>query len=244
MKRVLASKCEDCSIVFFKKYSQIVRCRRECRVSPADCRATRTYVSFERRFLKECGIPERLLSHLYACAYKETDTLQFAIEKMRDLIYRKRWFMLIGEPGLGKSFAAAWMLRAFMRSQLAIEYIEHLKGGFYWIPARRIDTFIRTPDVQVDFYERVKNATLVVVDDLGDESPDEKRNWKTRYIAYLIEERYDANKPVIFTTNLQITPSVKEEIISSLYGERVYSRLCEVCTFKTFYGEDLRKEGL
>ena len=232
--------CDKCSLIYFNGFRDINGCRKFHKLSHKECRSMREYLSLERRFLSESGAPERLLDSLYHPPYAELESLLYMKGKMKELL-SGRWFMLIGKTGLGKSFAAAWAMRTFLRVKFSIEWISNLKGSFYWIPVRRVETFIKLSEQQVEFYEKVKNATLVVLDDIGEEAPDGKPNWKTRYISYLIEERYDRNKPTIFTTNLQITPENKERIISTLYGKRVFSRLEEVCTYKGFLGEDIRK---
>lgn len=232
--------CSKCNLIFFKNYREIVRCRKTLGVSPAECRAYKEFTGLERRFLRESGLPEKLLTELYTVQYRETAPLLYMKNKMKELLHG-RWFMFIGGTGLGKSFAAAWGFRTFLRVKFTVDWISNLRGSLYWIPVRKIETFIRFSENQTEFYEKVKNASLVVLDDLGEESPDGKPNWKTKYIGYLIEERYDRNRPTIFTTNLAITPETKERVISALYGKRVFSRLEEVCTYKGFTGEDLRK---
>jgi len=232
--------CSKCSLIFFRNYGEIRECMKGEGINPADCRTYREYTELEKRFLRESGLPEKLLTELYTAEYRKTEPLLYMKEKMKELL-RGRWFMLIGGTGLGKSFAAGWAFRSFLRRKFTVDWVTNLRGSLYWIPVRRIETFLRFSESQAEFYEKVKNASLLVLDDLGEESPDGKPNWKTKYIGYLIEERYDRNRPTLFTTNLQITPHTKEEIITRLYGKRVYSRLEEVCTYKGFTGVDLRK---
>ena len=232
--------CKKCSLIYFSRYSEIRDCMKDMGIKPSECRAYREYTELEKRFLKESGVPEKLITAIYTAEYIKTDPLLYVKEKMWELLSGK-WLMLIGGTGLGKSFAAAWAFRTFLRQKFSVEWVSNLRGYLYWIPVRKIETFIKLTQQQVEFFEMVRNASLLVLDDLGEEAPDGKPNWKTKYVAYLIEERYDRNRPTIFTTNLPLTPHNKEEVISRLYGKRVFSRLEEVCIYKGFKGTDLRR---
>jgi DNA replication protein DnaC len=71
-----------------------------------------------------------------------------------------------------------------------------------------------------------------VLDDLGAEKPSE---WTCEKLLELVDERYVQARPTIVTSNL---PPNK---LSTHVGERVASRLAEMCTVVPVVGQDRRR---
>lgn len=91
------------------------------------------------------------------------------------------WLLVMsGLPGCGKSLAAAYAIARF--------------GGM-WLKARALN------NVKLDLSDYGK-AGLLVIDDLGTEWAGETR-FVTDRAAGLLEERYDAKRRTIITTNLR-----------------------------------------
>jgi DNA replication protein DnaC len=86
--------------------------------------------------------------------------------------------------------------------------------------------------------DQLINASLLVIDDLGKEKP---TAWVEQMLYEIINARYEANKPLIITTNT----SLKE--IEDRYentGPAVVSRIIEMCQGVRMDGADWRKGRL
>lgn len=77
-----------------------------------------------------------------------------------------------------------------------------------------------------------QRAALLVIDDLGAEKPSE---WTAEKTYEIVDERYAQRRPVIVTSNV---PPGK---LTRHVGERVASRLAEMCTVVPVIGEDRRR---
>lgn len=83
------------------------------------------------------------------------------------------------------------------------------------------------------------NCNVLIIDDLGKENPSE---WVLEKLYYIINERYEYNKPIIITTNF-----TKDQLIdiftvgknkSSI--EAIMSRLNEICLTIKIFDNDYR----
>jgi DNA replication protein DnaC len=83
-------------------------------------------------------------------------------------------------------------------------------------------------------FQRVADAPLLVLDDLGASKWTE---WVEEITYRLINHRYEQCLPSIFTSNL--VPAKLREAL----GERVASRLTEMCDRIVLKGDDRRKGG-
>jgi len=72
----------------------------------------------------------------------------------------------------------------------------------------------------------LKNASLLILDDLGAEN---STDWAREKIYEIIDSRYRDKKPIIITTNLKL-----EQLMEKLAGGdrvyRTYDRIIEMCT--------------
>lgn len=106
--------------------------------------------------------------------------------------------VLSAPPGRGKSWIATWLVAESSVVSL-------------WVPAAEC----RVSESWNKLRERATKASLLVLDDLGEESSGE---WGVREMATLLEGRHNAGKRTVITTNL-----VPQEI-AARYGERLMSR--------------------
>lgn len=99
---------------------------------------------------------------------------------------------------------------------------------------RRIkDEFDRPPNGST-ILERMINAPILFLDDLGVEKTSE---WVKEQLYIVVNERYNWERPIMMTSNL----SKKE--IAECYGDRFTSRLVEMCEFIKIDGMDRRLEN-
>lgn len=83
-------------------------------------------------------------------------------------------------------------------------------------------------------WDRVTAADLVYLDDLGAERQTE---WSADQIAQVIHTRWENDRPMIVTTNLEPKPDLRDHL-----GERTYSRLTADLTPVRLTGDDRRRK--
>jgi DNA replication protein DnaC len=135
--------------------------------------------------------------------------------------------LLVGKVGRGKTHQAIGALRA-----LAVSGV-HCGWSF----AHEMDLLASLrPRDGVDSEEvfaGYASAAVLVVDDLGSERP--RSPWVESQIARLVNARYEAERPTIVTTN------VLPGDFTAIFGERVTSRLIEMCQQVPVAGPDRRR---
>ena len=105
------------------------------------------------------------------------------------------WLMLSGASGCGKThIAAAIVNRIIERGQPALfvvvpDLLDHLRAGYQ--PGAEI--------AYDDLFERIRNAPVLVLDDLGTQAP---TPWAQEKLFQLINHRFNAQLPTVVTTNL------------------------------------------
>ena len=134
--------------------------------------------------------------------------------------------LFIGGTGLGKTYLAICIAKTVAAGgygvvyETAIELFNKLERA----------KFAPSEDA-LRQVQRIENADLLVVDDLGTEMPGQ---FVTAALYGLLNNRLMAGKPMVITTNLNVEEAGKRysaQIASRLYGE--FSRL-------TFVGNDIR----
>ena len=87
-----------------------------------------------------------------------------------------------------------------------------------------------------DVLNRMLSATVLVIDDLGVDSPTE---WTAETFWTLFDRRQESRLPVIVTTNCEPV----DESLGARIGRGALSRLCGLCgdNIITFKGKDLRR---
>ena len=85
----------------------------------------------------------------------------------------------------------------------------------------------------------VYEAEVLVLDELGASKPTE---WVRDTMTHIINKRYNDKKVTIFTTNyLDAKGNAYDETLTERVGERLRSRLHEMCKVVAIQGEDYRK---
>ena len=79
---------------------------------------------------------------------------------------------------------------------------------------------------EIEVINSLKNASLLILDDLGAEN---STDWAREKIYEIIDSRYRDKKPIIITTNLKL-----EQLMEKMAGGdrvyRTYDRIIEMCT--------------
>jgi DNA replication protein DnaC len=128
-----------------------------------------------------------------------------------------RGLWLMGDTGTGKTTLAMLVSKAALEDRRSV--------AIYSLPkllARIRQTYDSEPggDSYLSFFQRLTSVDLLHIDDLGAEK---RSDWVLEQLYALVNERYEAQKSMLVTTNLD--PQQLEEQI----GPRTVSRLVEIC---------------
>ena len=140
-----------------------------------------------------------------------------------------RGLWLTGNPGTGKTTLAMLVSRTALEARRSV--------AIYSLP-KLLTRIRRTFDAEAgeqsyaELFERLSSVDLLHVDDLGAEN---RTEWVMEQLYALINERYETQRSLIVTTNLD------EDQLEKQLGERIVSRLVAICGDPLFlFDEDRR----
>jgi DNA replication protein DnaC len=157
-----------------------------------------------------------------------------------------RGLLFVGNPGLGKTHLAVGVLLRLVRERgakgLFCDYRELLK---------KIQNSYN-PEVKTTELELLKpvfGAEVLVLDDLGAQRPNE---WVSDTVALILNTRYNDRQTTIITTNYPDLPAgggartdleraAREPTLGDRIGDRMRSRLAEMCVRVELKGDDIRQ---
>ncbi len=160
-----------------------------------------------------------------------------------------RGLLFVGSVGLGKTHLAVGVLRRLVRERgvrgLFCDYRELLKSI-----QNSYNPQVNTTELEL--LKPVFGAEVLVIDDLGAQKPNE---WVWDTVALILNTRYNDKQSTIITTNYPDLPSgagfrpdqtgklptKSEDSLGDRIGDRMRSRLAEMCVRVEMSGEDLRQ---
>src|SRR6476661_3754246 len=147
----------------------------------------------------------------------------------------EKGLMIIGPPGIGKTHLAISALKQAVRTTGAQARYYDTRGLLTQIRST-YNSFTKT--AEMDVIRPVMDDELLVLDDLGAER---LTDWVEETMNVIVNSRYNAKLPTIFTSNYEDTPG-SEDMNSLLVrvGFRLHSRLREMCEFLEYDGPDYR----
>jgi DNA replication protein DnaC len=144
-----------------------------------------------------------------------------------------RGLWLMGDVGTGKTTLAMLVSKAALEAgrSVAIYSLPKLLARLLaWV--RRTYDAERGEQSYLEFFERLTAVDLLHIDDLGAEK---RSDWVLEQLYALINERYEAGRSIVVTTNLD-QAELEEQI-----GARSVSRLVEICGDPLpLFGDDRR----
>lgn len=154
--------------------------------------------------------------------YKEatTDNLSEEIkEVIKKAIEENKGIFIYGDTGVGKTYAMHALAnnkRAKVLNfvELLVQFRDHIQNGCY---------FSRITDLV--------NEDYLFIDDIGAEK---LSDFVVEFLYLVINKRYENEKRTVLSTNLSL------EDFSKRYGDRLLSRVAEMCVIYEMKGEDKR----
>src|SRR5580704_3238533 len=149
----------------------------------------------------------------------------------------KTGVLLIGPSGVGKTHLAVAMLKHLVLNKaipcLFCDYRDLLKQI-----QNSYNPSVKTTELEL--LRPIFNAEVLVIDDLGAQKPNE---WVWDTVALILNTRYNDNQSTIITTNYPdrvagaglaidkdgIKPAKYEDTLGDRIGDRMRSRLAEMC---------------
>src|SRR6266700_5569999 len=157
-----------------------------------------------------------------------------------------RGLLFTGSIGVGKTHLAVGVLRRLIRERgvkgLFCDYRELLKSI-----QNSYNPQVSTTELEL--LKPVFNAEVLVLDDLGAQKPNE---WVWDTVALILNTRYNNKQTTIITTNYPDLPAgagnlssperaAREQTLGDRIGDRMRSRLAEMCVRVEMKGEDFRQ---
>ena len=160
-----------------------------------------------------------------------------------------RGLLLVGTAGLGKTHLAVGVLRRLIQERGArgyfCDYRELLKSI-----QNSYNPEVRTTELEL--LRPVFAAEVLVLDDLGAQKPNE---WVWDTVALILNTRYNDRQTTIITTNYPdlpagagakfdrngAKPAILEDTLGDRIGDRMRSRLAEMCVRVEMKGDDFRQ---
>jgi DNA replication protein DnaC len=182
------------------------------------------------------GARELLLAHRQATAYSQD---------YPGLVDRDRSGLLFyGGVGSGKTHLAVAITRRLLERGIACKFVDH-RALLKQIQAT-FDPL--NPATEASVVQPLLEVEVLILDDLGVGRATE---WALETLHYILNHRYSQQRATIITTNLEDTEArghrlsdAAESGLTSLaqaVGERLRSRLYEMCVFVALHGPDFRR---
>jgi len=154
--------------------------------------------------------------------------------------------LFIGPMGVGKTHLAVGVLQRLVRERgvkgLFCDYRELLKSI-----QNSYNAEVRTTELEL--LQPIFAAEVLVLDDLGAQKPNE---WVWDTVALILNTRYNDRQTTIITTNYPYAPAgggglsdveraAREASLGDRIGDRMLSRLAEMCIRVQMSGKDSRQ---
>lgn len=217
---------------------------------PCECR----YEQRIARLLTRAGIPRRY-EHCSLDSYESSfpgadRSLSAALLMARKFVDRYpadtdgRGLLLTGSIGVGKTHLAVGILQALILEKgvhgLFCDYRELLKEI-----QNSYNPQVATTELEI--LKPVFDAEVLVIDELGAAKP---TDWVWDTVAHILNTRYNDKRTTLITTNYAdqapggvagANRAMREETLGDRIGERMRSRLAEMCVIMEMTGGDFRR---
>ncbi|MGN0294645.1 MAG: ATP-binding protein [Lachnospiraceae bacterium] len=149
-------------------------------------------------------------------------------EMTRQFGQKKQNLLLTGPAGTGKTFLTHCIAKALLDACCSVIYLS--AAELFEIFSSHEFQDDREPEEEL-MYHHIYDCDLLIIDDLGTEVAN---NFTMSRLFSCINERARTNRPVVISTNLNMTQ------IRNHYSERISSRLISNYRVLKLYGKDIR----
>ena len=203
-----------------------------------------------QRLVQSSGIPARYAQCTFDSFKTESNTALAAAK-----ITTENWtaqypidrsgLLLVGPSGVGKTHLAVATLRQLMSKGVHCQFCDYREL------LKEIQNSYN-PSVQsteLEVLQPVFESEVLLLDDLGAVKPSE---WVWDTVSLILNNRYNDNRTTMITTNFLDGPARnvamagvqatgREETLGDRIGERMRSRLFEMCRLVQIHGKDYRQ---
>lgn len=146
------------------------------------------------------------------------------VRKFEDMYSHNQGILLYGPVGTGKSYTAACIANALLDQNISVimtSFVKILQNIQY--------------QNEADYIEMLNSAKLLILDDLGTER---NTDFALEKVYNIIDSRSRASKPMILTTNLELSEMMDTPDIRY---KRIYDRIFETCYPLKVPGKSFRR---
>lgn len=177
-----------------------------------------------------CGVPKRFL-------YADISLISASLRKQIEGFDVGKGYYLWGTVGTGKTYLICALVRSFLLKMQEKGRLEETRRlpKITSVPAILSaikDSFDeKSNETEKGIIMRYSSYPCLILDDLGVEKPSE---WVMQTLYSIIDNRYKDDMQTVFTSNLGL------DRIQDRIGERIPSRIAEMCEIVQIKGADRR----
>ena len=215
-----------------KKVGILCQCKKERQKLEEEKRKENKRLLKIEHLKKECFFDPILLNWNFKNMDKDSEHEKVAknyVEKFDEIYENNIGLIFTGNVGCGKTYLASAIANALLEKEISVKMTN------FSVILNDMTNFEIDKSKYID---NLNHKKLLIIDDFGMERD---TDFAAEHIFNIIDSRYRSGKPLIITTNLNISALTNPETIKD---KRIYSRILEICSPIIFTGENRRIEKM